>query len=95
MLTATYPSYKNLDRFLIVERLRSLDDYICSRLQRRPKAAKDFAFYTGPFLLDGRDSHLPGSRLVSLTQSSGNQSYYELNDTRLWQSSAEAEEFSS
>ncbi len=94
MLEATYPSYKNLDPFIDVDRLRSLDRYVGERLRRRLKAAKDLAFYTGPFLLDGRDPHLPGSRLVYLAQSDREQDYYDLDRTDLWHPTADAEEFS-
>lgn len=94
MLRATYPSYKNLDPFIDVSRLRSLDMYVRERLERRLRAAKDLAFYTGPFLLDGRDPHLPGSRLVYLAQSEREQDYYDLNRPELWHPTADADEYS-
>ncbi len=89
-----YPSYKNLDPFIDVAWLRSLDGYVRERLERRLQAAKDLAFYTGPFLLDRRDPHLPGSRLVYLAQSEREQDYYGLDRTKLWHPTADAEEFS-
>jgi hypothetical protein len=94
MLEAKYPSYKNLDSFIDVDRLRSLDGYIRERLERRLRTAKDLAFYTGPFLLDGRDPHLPGSRLVYLAQSEREQNYYDLDRSDLWHPTADADEFS-
>ncbi len=94
MLEARYPSYKNLDSYVDVERLRALDGYVRERLQRRLQVAKDLAFYTGPFLLDGRDPHLPGSRLVYLAQSKREQDYYDLDRTDLWHPTSDAEEFS-
>ncbi len=94
MPEAVYPSYKNLDSFVDVDRLRSLDGYVRERLQRRLQDAKDLAFYTGPFLLDGRDPHLPGSRLVYLTQSEREQDYYDLDRTDLWHRTEDAELFS-
>ena len=90
---ALYPCYKDLDSFIDVDRLRSLDGYIRERLVRRIEKARDLAFYTGPFLLDGRDPHLPGSRLVYLSQSAREQDYYDLDRTDLWQPTADAELF--
>ena len=88
-----YPCYKDLDPFIDVERLKSLDGYIRERLVARLQAAKDLAFYTGPFLLDGRDPTLPGSRLVYLAQSEREQDYYDLDRTELWHPTQEAETF--
>ena len=90
---ALYPSYKDLDRHIDVDRLRSLDGYIRERLVRRIEKARDLAFYTGPFLLDGRDPHLPGSRLVYLAQSEREQDYYDLDRTDLWHPTEEAKAF--
>ena len=89
-----YPSYKDLDRYIDVARLRTLDCYIAERIERRLAAARDLAFYTGPFLLDGEASPLPGSRLVYLSRSTREENYYDLDRTDLWRPSAEAEEFS-
>ncbi len=94
MLQPNYPSYKSLDPFIDVARLRALDSYLRDRLERRLQAAKDLAFYTGPFLLDGRDPHLPGSRLVYLSQSEREQDYYDLDRTDLWHPTKDAEDFS-
>jgi hypothetical protein len=94
MLQAIYPSYKNFDDYVDTAWLRSLDGYIRDRLERRMQTAKDLAFYTGPFLLDGRDPHLPGSRLVYLAQSEREQDYYDLDRSDLWHPTGETEEFS-
>jgi hypothetical protein len=93
-VTVRYPSYMDMDRHIDVDRLRALDGYVRERLERRLQSAKDVAFYTGPFLLEGRDPHLPGSRLVYLAQSEREQDYYDLDDCRLWHPTADAEEFS-
>ena len=88
-----YPSYKDLDPFIDVERLRSLDSYVRTRIERRLAEARDLAFYTGPFLLDGKDPHLPGSRLIYLSRSSAPENYYDLDRTEMWETSEEAELF--
>jgi hypothetical protein len=93
MLVAHYPSYMDLDSFIDTAWLRSLDSYVRERLERRLKTAQDLAFYTGPFLLDGRDPHLPGSRMVYLTQSECEQNYYDLDRCDLWHRTEECEEF--
>ena len=89
-----YPSYKDLDAFIDVARLRSLDRYIAERIERRLAAARDLAFYTGPFLLERSAPALPGSRLVYLSRSKREENYYDLDRTDLWRPTEEAEEFS-
>ena len=89
-----YPSYKNLDPLLDVEWLKTLDAYIIERLQRRLSAARDLAFYTGPFVLDKAAPTLPGSRMVSLSRSRREDDYYDLDQPELWEPSEEADEFS-
>jgi hypothetical protein len=89
-----YPSYVDLDPYIDVSRLRALDAYVRERLARRVQDAKDLAFYTGPFLLDGREPYLPGSRLVYLTQSEREQDYYDLDRADLWRPTEDAELFS-
>jgi hypothetical protein len=90
---AYYPSYKDLDPFIDVPRLRSLDGYIRERLERRLGEAQDLAFYTGPFLLEARAPSLPGSRLVYLSRSKQEENYYDLDRPELWEPSEEAAEF--
>ncbi|HLL59042.1 MAG TPA: hypothetical protein VK391_04030, partial [Allosphingosinicella sp.] len=89
-----YPCYKDLDSFIDVEWLRSLDRYVSERIERRVAAARDLAFYTGPFLLDEREAYLPGSRLVYLSRSTEEENYYDLDRTDLWKRSEDADEFS-
>ena len=92
--SAHYPSYKDLDRFIDVARLRSLDNYVRERIERRLERSRDLAFYTGPFLLKADSSALPGSRLVYLSRSERDENYYDLDRTELWRPSEEADEFS-
>ena len=92
--TVRYPCYKDLDSFIDTEWLRSLDRYVSERIERRVAAARDLAFYTGPFLLDESEAYLPGSRLVYLSRSSEEENYYDLDRPELWKRSEEADEFS-
>ena len=89
-----YPCYKDLDPYIDTAWLKSLDGYIRERLERRLAAARDLAFYTGPFLLDNKAPHLPGSRMVALSRSVRPDDYYDLDKTDLWEPTEEAEEFS-
>ncbi len=88
-----YPSYKDLDLFIDVERLKSLDHHVRERLQRRLTAARDLAFYTGPFLLSEQAPSLPGSRLVYLSRSAREENYYDLDRAELWKATEEADDF--
>ena len=89
-----YPSYKNLDPWIDIEWLKSLDGYIAERLNKRLIQSRDLAFYTGPFLFDEKAPSLPGSRMVELTRSGAEENYYDLDRADLWERSEEAEEFS-
>lgn len=89
----TYPSYKSLDEFIDVERLRSLDGYITRRIKRRLDTQKDLKFYTGPYRLETGAPARPGSRMIYLSASIKPDSYFDLDKTALWQPSPCAEEF--
>lgn len=93
MIEARYPSYKNLDPYIDVERLTALDGFITDRLRRRLAEADDRQFYTGPFLLDVDAPVRPGSRMVALSRSRAPEDYYDLDRTDLWEPTEEAEEF--
>ncbi|HEX8232154.1 MAG TPA: hypothetical protein VF559_02245 [Caulobacteraceae bacterium] len=89
-----YPSYRPLDEFVDVDRLKGLDGYVRERLQRRLAGAGDRRFYTGPFRLQEAGPELPGTRMVYLSRSQGPENYYDLDATDLWVPTEEAEEFS-
>ena len=93
MTSARYPSYKDLDPFIDVERLTALDGFIAERLRRRLAAAGDRRFYTGPFLLNSAAPDRPGSRMVDLARSRAAENYYDLDRTELWEPTPEAEDF--
>ncbi|MFL6468583.1 MAG: hypothetical protein ACJ72Z_11560 [Pyrinomonadaceae bacterium] len=48
----SYPSYKSMDEFIDIERLRSLDGYIRNKIKRRLTEHDDPKFYTGPYTLE-------------------------------------------
>jgi hypothetical protein len=89
-----YPCYVDLDDWMDVDWLRSLDLYLRDRLERRIRRARDLQFYTGPFLLDGRAPDRPGSRMVYLARSTRDEDYYDLDRCDLWLPTEEAQEFS-
>lgn len=86
----SYPSYKNLDPFIDLQRLTALDGFITERLRQRMAEAEDRQFYTGPFLLDSDAPHRPGSRMIELARSRAPENYYDLDRTELWEPSSEA-----
>jgi hypothetical protein len=88
-----YPSYKSFDGLVDVQRLRSLDGYIRSRIQRRLTLSDDLQFYTGPYTLDRSHAGRPGSRMIYLSRSERPDNYFDLDRTELWSPTPEAEEF--
>jgi len=93
MQPSLYPSYMDLDRFIDVARLRSLDAFLVERIQARVTASSDASFYTGPFLLEAQAPTRPGSRMIYLSQSRAPDDYYDLNRPDLWEPSQEVSEF--
>jgi hypothetical protein len=93
MITPRYPSYKDIDPFIDVERLMALDGYITERLRRRLAGTEDRQFYTGPFLLDTDAPDRPGSRMIELSRSREPENYYDLDRTEVWEPTEEAKEF--
>ena len=89
----TYPSYKSMDEFLDISRLRSLDGYIRSRIERRLAHQNDPKFYTGPYTLVEHNAGRPGSRMIYLKESTLPDDYFDLDRTELWQVSPAAAEF--
>jgi hypothetical protein len=90
----TYPCYKSFDPFIDVERLKSLDGYICERIKRHIAARNDIQFYTGPYRLKGSAPDRPGSRMIYLAQSKQPDSYFDLDKTELWEPTEATSEFS-
>ncbi len=89
----TYPCYKSFDEFIDVERLKSLDGYIAERIKRHIAAQQDYQFYTGPYRLKDSAPDRPGSRMIYLAQSKLPDSYFDLDNTGLWEPTEAADEF--
>src|SRR5215217_8740076 len=92
-VSITYPSYKSFDRFIDVEHLKSLDDYLTQRIKHL-ESHNDLAFYTGPYRLQENEPDRPGSRMIYLAQSSRPDSYFDLNQSELWHATDATSEFS-
>jgi hypothetical protein len=89
-----YPSYVSIDPFVEVERLKALDGYLRSRIERRLTEEGDRRFYTGPFLLNPDEADRPGTRMIHLSRSKRPPDYYDLNKPDVWEPTEEAGEFS-
>lgn len=92
-LRVKYPSYKSMDQFIDIGRLRSLDGYIRSKIERHIAAQNDPKFYTGPYTLVEEKSGHPGSRMIYLSESTVPDNYFNLDSSELWTPSPAAEEF--
>src|SRR5215216_5111027 len=92
-LSLRYPSYKPLDGFIDVERLKSLDDYITQRIKKHLEFHHDLAFYTGPYRLQQDAPDRPGSRMIYLAQSRCPDSYFDLDASELWHATEATSEF--
>lgn len=88
-----YPCYRSFDEFIDVERLKSLDDYITKRIERRLAEHRDIPFYTGPYRLNESEPERPGIRMIYLAQSTRDDEYFDLDKTELWQPTEDASEF--
>jgi len=88
-----YPSYKSLDEFMDVERLKSLDRYLTERIERRLSEQKDHQFYAGPFRLHDQAADRPGSKMIYLSQSTVPDDYYNLDKPEVWEPAPGAAEF--
>jgi hypothetical protein len=83
----------DLDRFIDLPRLQSLDAYVRERLERRIAREQDIHFYTGPFVLKEGAPRVPGSQMVYLSRSARADDYYDLDKTELWEPTEAADEF--
>lgn len=89
----SYPSYKSLDAYLDVARLRSLDGYLEEKIRRHMESTRDLHFHTGAFRHRPWQRHEPGARVISLTASERPFDYSEIDKEEYWQRTEHADEF--
>jgi hypothetical protein len=90
-----YPCYKSFDDLIDVERLKSLDAYVTSKIGEHKKE-RDEIFYAGLMTLKATSPKLPGSRNIMLSRQvsgGGYLGYFDLDKADHWAISDEANEF--
>lgn len=90
----SYPSYKNLDPYLDIHRLRSLNSYLTQRIRRRINEQKD-SLFLNLHRLDQDSPYEPGVREIwlSRTKPGTPYDYLDLDKPHLWELTADAREF--
>ena len=91
---ALYPSFVSLDRFVDVERLRSLDAFIASRIRAHIEAGKD-SFFLNQHRMKDEAPYQPGVREIWLTRlvAGTPYNYLDLDKPEVWEPSPAAAEF--
>src|SRR4051812_10638137 len=92
----TYPSYMDMDEFIDVDRLKSLNDEVVHRVSRRIRE-RDERFHTGDLTLKRDDDRTPGSQIIYLSQNMRREKarYLDLDKPELWTETADTAEFAS
>jgi hypothetical protein len=91
---ARYPSFVSFDRFVDVERLRSLDGFIASRIREHIAAGKD-SFFLNQHRMKEEAPYQPGVREIWLSKlvAGTPYNYLDLDRPELWEPSPAAAEF--
>jgi hypothetical protein len=91
---ARYPSFVNLDPFVDVERLRSLDGFIKARIAGHIAAGKD-SLFLNEHRLNEQSPYEPGVREIWLSRlvSGTPYDYLDLDNPEVWEPSAASAEF--
>lgn len=94
MQTARYPSYMDFDRFVDVDRLKSLDSFITSRIKQHLQERQD-SYFLNLHRLDKSSPYQPGVREIWLSQTSPGTTYnyLDLDNPALWHATEAAAEF--
>ena len=88
-----YPCYKSFDDLIDVERLKSLDAYVTSKIEEH-KTDWDEVFYSGSLTLKANSPKRAGSRIINLAKrKTAHSRYFDLDKADLWTISDEAREF--
>jgi hypothetical protein len=91
-----YPSYKSLDAFIDVERLKAMDAGVREGVARYLREQETPAFNTGELKLKATAPRNPGSRVIELAMPKGPKEsvrYHDLNKPEKWQIGPAAEQF--
>ena len=89
-----YPSYRSLDEFIDVGRLRSLDGYLTQKIRRHICGGSD-DFFVNEHVLEADAPYKPGVREIWLkrTLPGTPYDYLDIDRTQLWQLTPESTEF--
>jgi hypothetical protein len=93
-MTARYPCYVNMDRFIDVSRLRALDSFIKERIQQHIAAGED-SFFLNQHRLAESSPYRPGVREIWLSRLLPEipYDYLDLDNPEVWEPSPAAQEF--
>lgn len=93
-MTAQYPSYVDFDRFIDVDRLRALDEFIAEGIEHHIRTEQD-SFFLNQHRLEANSPYAPGVREIWLTQTVPGTpyDYLDLDKPALWAPTPAAEEF--
>ena len=89
-----YPSFKSLDRYFDIDRLRSLDPFMTEAIERHARSDRD-SFFLNQHRLETDSPYVPGVREIWLTRTRPGTpyDYLDINRTSLWALTEAAEEF--
>ena len=92
--TVRYPSYIDFDRFIDVDRLKSLDQFITGRIERHIRDRQD-SYFLNLHRLDQSSPYRPGVREIwlSKTAPTTEYNYLDLDKPGLWEFAEAAVEF--
>ena len=92
--TACYPAYVDFDPFVDVDRLRSLDSFITTRIQQHIEDRRD-SYFLNLHRLDQSSPYQPGVREIWLSQTRPETAYnyLDLDKPELWYPTEAAAEF--
>jgi hypothetical protein len=89
-----YPSYKSLDEFIDLERLKGLDDFVTERICQHMQS-DSVDYFVNAHRLNEDEPYKPGQREIWLSRTLPGTpyDYLDLDHTELWQRTSEAGAF--
>jgi hypothetical protein len=88
----SYPSYKALDDYIDVERLKALDGFLRAKIAEQLAAGRSHEFDVGGAKVRLLSRRRPGSQVIQLAVKDGHD-YFELNDPERWRIGGCADQF--